>query len=77
MKSSITQVRISKPALPCLIHNRVKLKQLGGGRNTTVKRGWNYATDAKRSPGSTIKPILDYGPAVEYLNWSTYHPNQR
>ncbi|MEF2095690.1 PBP1A family penicillin-binding protein [Bacillus sp. CFBP9009] len=50
-----------------------EIKAVGGGRNTTVKRGWNYATDAKRSPGSTIKPILDYGPAVEYLNWSTYH----
>ncbi|PJN90049.1 penicillin-binding protein [Bacillus sp. mrc49] len=51
-----------------------EIKAVGGGRNTTVKRGWNYATDAKRSPGSTIKPILDYGPAVEYLNWSTYQP---
>ncbi|MFJ7745950.1 PBP1A family penicillin-binding protein [Peribacillus sp. NPDC097295] len=51
-----------------------EIKAVGGGRNTNVKRGWNYATDAKRSPGSTIKPILDYGPAVEYLNWSTYQP---
>lgn len=49
-----------------------EIKAIGGGRNTTVKRGWNYATDTKRSPGSTIKPIIDYGPAVEYLNWSTY-----
>ncbi|MFJ8256310.1 PBP1A family penicillin-binding protein [Peribacillus asahii] len=50
-----------------------EIRAIGGGRNTTVKRGWNYATDTKRSPGSTIKPIIDYGPAVEYLNWSTYH----
>ena len=28
----------------------------------------------KKHPGSTIKPILDYGPAFEYLNWSTYTP---
>ena len=49
-----------------------EIRAIGGGRNTTVKRGWNYATDTKRSPGSTIKPITDYGPAVEYLNWSTY-----
>ena len=49
-----------------------EIRAIGGGRNTTVKRGWNYATDTKRSPGSTIKPIVDYGPAVEYLNWSTY-----
>ena len=25
-----------------------------------------------RQPGSTIKPILDYGPAIEYLKWGTY-----
>lgn len=46
---------------------------MGGGRNQTVKFGFNYATDAKRQPGSTIKPILDYGPAIEYLKWGTYH----
>ena len=51
-----------------------EIRAIGGGRNTTVKRGFNYATEAKRSPGSTIKPIIDYGPAVEYLNWSTYQP---
>jgi penicillin-binding protein 1A len=45
---------------------------IGGGRNQKVKRGFNYATDLKRQPGSTIKPILDYGPAIEYLKWSTY-----
>ncbi|TDQ41493.1 penicillin-binding protein 1A [Aureibacillus halotolerans] len=46
---------------------------IGGGRNQEVKRGYNYATDINRQPGSTIKPILDYGPAIEYLEWSTYH----
>ncbi|SFC45750.1 penicillin-binding protein 1A [Bacillus sp. OV322] len=49
-----------------------EIQAIGGGRNTKVARGFNYATDAQRQPGSTIKPILDYGPAVEYLNWSTY-----
>ncbi len=24
-----------------------------------------------RSTGSSIKPVLDYGPAIQYLNWST------
>ena len=47
---------------------------MGGGRNQEVSRGFNYATDLKsRQPGSTVKPILDYGPAIEYLNWSTAH----
>lgn len=48
------------------------IRALGGGRNQEVQRGLNYATDIKRQPGSTIKPILDYGPAIEYLKWSTY-----
>ena len=27
----------------------------------------------KRQPGSTFKPIFDYGPAIEHLKWSTAH----
>lgn len=43
---------------------------VGGGRNYST--GFlNFATDEKRQPGSVIKPILDYGPAIEHLNWST------
>jgi penicillin-binding protein 1A len=51
-----------------------EIRALGGGRKQDgVTFGFNYATDAKKQPGSTIKPILDYGPAIEYLKWSTYH----
>lgn len=32
---------------------------------------FNYATMINRHPGSSAKPIFDYGPAIEYLNWST------
>lgn len=42
---------------------------VGGGRNYTT--GLNFARQEKRQLGSTIKPILSYGPAIEYLNWST------
>ncbi|KGA99099.1 penicillin-binding protein [Alkalihalobacillus alcalophilus ATCC 27647 = CGMCC 1.3604] len=48
------------------------IKALGSGREDTgYQLGLNYATDIKRQPGSTIKPILDYGPAIEHLQWST------
>jgi penicillin-binding protein 1A len=50
-----------------------EIRAIGGGRNLEVARGFNFATDINRQPGSTIKPIIDYGPAIEYLQWSTYH----
>ncbi len=43
---------------------------IGGGRNYSG-RDLNFASDQKRQPGSVIKPILSYGPAIEYLDWST------
>ncbi|MBP2057085.1 penicillin-binding protein 1A [Lactobacillus colini] len=43
-----------------------------GGRNLpSVQLGLNRAVQTGRSTGSTIKPVLDYGPAIEYLNWPT------
>lgn len=41
---------------------------MSGGRNYSAK-GTNRAI-SKRQPGSTAKIIFDYGPAIEYLNWS-------
>lgn len=50
-----------------------RIEAIGGARNQkeNVTRGYNYATQLKRQVGSTMKPIADYGPAIEYLNWST------
>lgn len=48
------------------------IRAVGGGRNYGAERGFNYAHDLKtRAPGSTMKPLLDYGPAIEHLKWST------
>lgn len=46
---------------------------IGNGRNQDSIGGTNYALNYQRQPGSTSKPIVDYGPAIEYLNWSTWH----
>ncbi len=44
---------------------------IGAGRNR--KAGdWNYATQSHRQPGSTAKPLFDYGPGFEFNNFSTY-----
>lgn len=44
---------------------------IGGGRNIDAAATFNHATMLKRQIGSTAKPCYDYGPAIEYLNWST------
>lgn len=48
---------------------------IGGGRNKKdgIGAGFNYALSSNRPPGSAIKPVLDFGPAIEHLKWSTYH----
>ena len=51
--------------------NDGSITAIGAGRNKKSERSYNYATMIKRHPGSTAKPIFDYGPAIEYLNWST------
>ena len=50
------------------------IRAIGGGRNYDTKLELNYATDiAGRSIGSTAKPLVAYGPAIEHLKWSTGH----
>ena len=44
---------------------------ISGGRNY-APMGFNRATDLNKQIGSTAKPLYDYGPAIEYDNWSTY-----
>ena len=41
-----------------------------GGRDYTVQRGLNRATQMRRQPGSALKPLAVYGPALE-LGYTT------
>lgn len=51
------------------------LSQNGGRFNNSIVN-FNRATSSRRSSGSAIKPINDYGPALEYLGWpSDYRLN--
>jgi penicillin-binding protein 1A len=52
-----------------------EVRAIGSGRNDYQAsfRGNNFAIDINRQPGSTFKPIFDYGPAIENLKWSTAH----
>ena len=46
---------------------------VGGAGQKTINRGLNRAADAIRSPGSSIKPLTVYGPAIDtgVSNYST------
>ena len=52
--------------------NTGAISAIGAGRNREGERTWNFATQEIRHPGSTAKPLFDYGPGFEYNNFSTY-----
>ena len=62
----------SNVAMVVLNNENSGIAAIYGGKNQTFN-GYNIATQAKLQPGSAIKPILAYGPAVEYLNWGSDH----
>ncbi len=51
-----------------------EIKAVGAGRNSSGAKSYNKATMIKKQIGSTAKPLYDYGPAIEYNDWNTYHP---
>lgn len=53
-------------ALVVLDHHNGHIKAIVGGREHTQLRQWNRATRTTRQPGSSFKPIIAYGPAIEY-----------
>ncbi|MCP1123208.1 PBP1A family penicillin-binding protein [Bacillus sp. 3103sda1] len=55
--------------------NSGEVRAIGSGRgeNKATFKGHNMAIDSERQVGSTMKPVFDYGPAIEYKQWSTYH----
>ncbi|MHB8172703.1 MAG: transglycosylase domain-containing protein [Thermincolia bacterium] len=42
-----------------------QIRALVGGRGYQTRRGFNRATQMARQPGSTMKPLVAYGPALE------------
>ena len=52
--------------------NTGAIAAVGGGRNKDGEKLFNNATQAHRQPGSTAKPLFDYGPGIEYNNFSSY-----
>ena len=42
-----------------------------GGREYQVRRGFNRATDLRRQPGSALKPLVAYAPAIDRFGYMT------
>ena len=57
-------------ALVILDSETSEIRAVMGGRQYETRRGLNRVVDMKRQPGSTIKPVLVYAPAMEKLNYS-------
>ncbi len=62
-------------AMVSLNNQTGEIVAIGGGRN--YGRGGamllNHATQQYKQPGSSVKPIIDYALAFEYLGWATSH----
>lgn len=52
-------------AMVLIDHSNGEVKAIMGGRGYEQQRGFNRATSAYRQPGSSIKPITVYSPALE------------
>lgn len=61
MQTAVSIIDVNTGALQAVI----------GGRKQDVVLGLNRANTLNRSIGSTMKPLSAYGPAIEYLNYST------
>ncbi|MEZ7764992.1 transglycosylase domain-containing protein [Gemella sp. 27098_8_92] len=71
MSSNLVGIKqASNVSMVVLNNENSGIAALYGGKNQTF-HGYNIATQAKLQAGSSIKPILAYGPAIEYLNWGS------
>ncbi|GAK06690.1 transglycosylase domain-containing protein [Geomicrobium sp. JCM 19038] len=46
---------------------------VGDRHGEEIEAGFNYASRGNGHPGSTVKPFMDFGPAIEEHGWGTGH----
>ncbi len=46
------------------------VRAIVGGRTYETRRGLNRATHLRRQPGSALKPLAVFAPAIEYAGWT-------
>ncbi|MCW2278324.1 transglycosylase domain-containing protein [Heliophilum fasciatum] len=57
--------QLIQAAVAVVDHRSGEIRGLGGGRSYEGNRSFNRASQLRRQPGSVIKPILVYAPAME------------
>ncbi|MCM3632857.1 transglycosylase domain-containing protein [Paenibacillus camelliae] len=60
--------QLAQGAMIIMDHSSGEIKAMAAGRDY-VKKGWNRVTK-KRQPGSSYKPLIAFGPALEHDNLS-------
>lgn len=58
-------------AAACVDTRTGAVRAVVGGREYTTRRGLNRATQLRRQPGSALKPLAVYAPAMEYAGFTT------
>lgn len=61
--------QVPQAASVIMDHTTGEVKALVGGLEHNQMRAFNRATGAKRQPGSSIKPLAAYLPAIDVLGW--------
>ena len=69
-QSSPMRRHASQAAISVLDTKTGLVEAIGGGKNYKAG-GYNYAVDARVQPGSSIKPLIDYAPGIEYYGWDS------
>ena len=57
-------------AAACVDTETGAVRAIVGGREYLTRRGLNRATQLRRQPGSAIKPLAVYAPALQYAGWT-------
>ena len=58
-------------AAACVDARTGEVLAIVGGRSYDVRRGFNRATDLRRQPGSALKPLVAYAPAIDQFGYMT------
>ncbi len=61
----------AQSAMACVDVTNGAVRAIVGGREYTVRRGLNRATQLRRQPGSALKPLAVYAPALEQYGYTT------